>query len=334
MVPACRQFAEIRQTVDRIEAAQLDRRQRTADRADVHRFAAAGRCGRRSGREFRQPVTHAVGDGHRRHIAPRDGKVGDHADAVPRRPHERLRGPRGRIAARPPAKPREGLVRRRIVGLARHAAPAACQRTDVDEAVDTRPLAHRRIQVHEPEHLHAHGPDELVRGLARQPHRLIDAGVVDHAAQSRAEFVAQRAHGVRVGHIAYAVAHRQAERGRGVERRPELAAPLELLQREPFGMCVEHRARAVDDLELAGQPFRLAALAGPEAGRTRGGRIGEEGHIFATRQPRRAGRAAEHAGRAHGIEERAVRMRIALGDGAPAGIIGRIGGFHLNLALI
>ncbi|OXI61593.1 hypothetical protein CFB47_18015 [Burkholderia sp. AU27893] len=26
-------------------------------------------------------------------------------------------------------------------------------------------------------------------------------------------------------------------------------------------------------------------------------------------------------------------MRIALGDGAPAGIIGRIGGFHLNLAL-
>ncbi|QRR11609.1 hypothetical protein FPJ27_36525 [Burkholderia sp. MS455] len=26
-------------------------------------------------------------------------------------------------------------------------------------------------------------------------------------------------------------------------------------------------------------------------------------------------------------------MRIALGHGAPAGIVGRIGGFHLNLAL-
>jgi hypothetical protein len=41
-------------------------------------------------------------------------------------------------------------------------------------------------------------------------------------------------------------------------------------------MRVEHRARAVDDFELARQALRPAALARAEARRARGGRIGEK----------------------------------------------------------
>ncbi|MDR9107653.1 hypothetical protein FEP41_05400 [Burkholderia multivorans] len=227
MKRARRELVQVRQAVDRPESAQLHRRHRAADRAHVHRFPAAAI------REFLEPVAHAVVDAHRAHVAPRDHEMRDHPDAVPGRPYERLHDAAVRIVPRPQTEPRERLVGGRVVGLARHSAPAARQRADVEKARHVRAIAHGRIQVHEAAYLHAHGAEKFVRLLGRQPYRLIDARVMDHRAQPRAERIAERAHGRRIRHVADAVLQRHAERGGRCQRRMHVAAPFELPQPLP-----------------------------------------------------------------------------------------------------
>ena len=72
--------------------------------------------------------------------------------------------------------------------------------------------------------------------------------------------------------------------------------------------------------------FRVAALAGPEAGVLGGGAIGEETHILAQRRPRRAARAAEDA---HGGNRIKKIAGLPVQDRLPACIFKCGGGVHV-----
>ena len=85
---------------------------------------------------------------------------------------------------------------------------------------------------------------------------------------------------------------------------------------------IECGAGAVDDLEFARQAARLAALAIAKSGGARGVGRREEIDVFTARLARRARRAAEHTGGSDAVEEGAVGVRVALGDGLPASIVG------------
>jgi hypothetical protein len=90
---------------------------------------------------------------------------------------------------------------------------------------------------------------------------------------------------------------------------------------------IQRGASAIDDLQLARQAAGLATLAVAIARGARGVCVGEESDIFAARLARRARRAAEDPRRFDGVEERAVGLRLAAGDGFPTlGVGGPVGG--------
>ena len=107
--------------------------------------------------------------------------------------------------------------------------------------------------------------------------------------------------------------------GESIERRLVERAELDQRQRARHGV-----GGAAPGAEI-GRGLGPAAQAGAEAGFLCRGGGRKEGHILFARRARRADRPAIDAGRLHAGEEPAVEARIALRDGAIAGIVIEIG---------
>src|SRR6185437_9210512 len=102
-------------------------------------------------------------------------------------------------------------------------------------------------------------------------------------------------------------------------KRAHVHGVAQLRERETLlRIGVQRGARTPDDFQLARQAARLASLAVAKARGARGGGVGKERDVLATRLPGRAGWPAEHACRLHPIEESAVGARLAAHDGGPA----------------